>query len=399
MKRDGIPAQQMAVLYRTNAQSRVLEETFAHRGIPYRLVGGLKFFARAEIKDMLAYLRLVHNPQDYIALSRAISAPSRGVGPTSVDRFTEWAQAVGVPVRELLERTDAPIGGRFMAGITQFYRFVFHLQDILNSDIPVEEAPKETQRVWGPAAAAPKRADFPLARVIRTILDSGYANYLQKDDKGPEKLENIYELISMTEEQQSLDAFLETAALATDWDTQEEQPNAVTFTTVHLAKGLEYDVVVVAGMEEKIFPHYRSLTLEEIEEERRLCYVAITRGRKFVYLTAARQRLIFGDYSRNAPSRFLDDIPPMHMIRHEAAQRGAFGSTTTPQPRIFPPAMKASLPPVQTYTQGEAVRHAQWGTGHIMRIEGQGEKAILHVSFGGHAKTLIAKYAPLQKMT
>jgi len=404
MKRDGIPAQQMAVLYRTNAQSRVLEETFAQRGIPYRLVGGLKFFARAEIKDILAYLRLVHNPQDYIALSRAISAPSRGIGSTSVDRFTEWAQAVGLPVRALLERTDAPIGARFIAGITQFYRFIFQLQDILASDVIVPEtAPSdvaEPQRVWGAVSAEPKakRVDFPLARVIRAILDSGYTTYLQKDEKGSDKLENIYELISMTEEQQSLDAFLETAALATDWDTQEEQPNAVTFTTVHLAKGLEYDLVVVAGMEEKIFPHYRSLTLEEIEEERRLCYVAMTRGRKWVYLTAAKQRLIFGDYSRNAPSRFLDDVPPMHMTRHEAAKRGAFGSTTTPQPRIFPPAMKASLPPLQTYVQGEQVRHSQWGTGHIMRIEGQGEKAILHVSFGGHAKTLIAKYAPLQKM-
>ncbi len=402
--RKGVPAQEMAVLYRTNAQSRVLEETFAQRGIPYRLVGGLKFFARAEIKDILAYLRLVHNPQDYIALSRAISAPSRGVGSTSVDRFTEWAQRLALPVSELLERSDSPVGPRFMAGILQFYRFIFHLQDILAGDIvfPEEETPKtsEPKRVWGPVSTEPKaqRIDFPLARVIRTILDSGYTTYLQKDDKGPDKLENIYELISMTEEQQSLDSFLETAALATDWDTQEEQPNAVTFTTVHLAKGLEYDLVVVAGMEEKIFPHYRSLTLEEVEEERRLCYVAITRGRKWVHLTSAKQRLIFGDYSRNAPSRFLDDIPSQHMTRNEAANRGAFGSTIAPKPRIFPPAMKAAAAPVQSYAQGESVRHTQWGVGYIKRIEGEGEKAILHISFGGHMKTLIAKYAPLQKI-
>jgi DNA helicase-2/ATP-dependent DNA helicase PcrA len=402
----GTPAQEMAVLYRTNAQSRVLEETFAQRGIPYRLVGGLKFFARAEIKDMLAYLRLVHNPQDYIALSRAISAPSRGVGAASVDKFTEWAQRMALPVHALLDRTDSPLGARFMAGIVQFYRFIFHLKEILDSDVVVSsvtETPSssEPRRVWGPVSTEPKapRVDFPLARVIRTILDSGYATYLQKDEKGADKLENIYELISMTEEQQSLDAFLETAALATDWDTQEEQPNAVTFTTVHLAKGLEYDLVVVAGMEEKIFPHYRSLTLEEIEEERRLCYVAITRGRKWVYLTAAKQRLIFGDYSRNAPSRFLDDIPPEHMSRSEASKRSIFGSTTTSQPRIFPPVMKAnSAMPVQIYVQGESVRHSQWGVGYVKRIEGEGEKAILHVSFGGHMKTLIAKYAPLEKI-
>lgn len=399
IRKDRVPEQEIAILYRTNAQSRVLEETFAHRGIPYRLVGGLKFFARAEIKDMLAYLRLVHNPQDYLAFGRAIMAPSRGVGSASIERFVSWAQTSGQPVGELLSRTDAPLTSRFMGAIVQFYRYIFYLQDILSGQIalPAEpEAPKE--RVWGPVMQPKTAADFPLARVIRSILESGYQTYLQKDDKGPEKLENIYELISMTEEQQSLDAFLETAALATDWDTQEAQPNAVTFTTVHLAKGLEYDVVFVAGMEEKIFPHYRSETLEDIEEERRLCYVAITRGRKHVYLTGAKQRLIFGDYSRNAPSRFLDDIPPMHIVRHEAAKRSVFASATPAQPRIIPAALKRSDTPVQTYRTGEPVRHAQWGEGRITRIEGDGEKAILHVSFPGHTKTLIAKYAPLTKV-
>lgn len=293
--------QDIAILYRTHAQSRAFEEVFVRKSIPYGIFGGLKFFERKEVKDIMSYLRLIANPADTLSFRRAISVPKRGVGPASVDKVVEYAEQWNIPVLAVaLEPSLVP-------GLTAGYRskvqaFAAQMEEFQNMN-----------------------AYLSLGELIEEILTrSGYLDELKADTslEAAARIENVQELKSMAQEfemptgedavglETPLDAFLATAALMTDIDNVEEGQDKVTMMTLHSAKGLEFDVVFLVGMEEGVFPHNRALTDEvQMEEERRLCYVGMTRARQRLYLTSAMSRSLWGQTAYNSPSRFLDEVP------------------------------------------------------------------------------------------
>ncbi|HYG58986.1 MAG TPA: DNA helicase PcrA, partial [Symbiobacteriaceae bacterium] len=292
--------QDFAVLYRTHAQSRSLEEAFVRKSLPYGIYGGLKFFERKEVKDVMAYLRLVANPADTISFRRAIAVPKRGVGPASVDKLVDYAEQWNLPV------ASVALDCSLVPGLTSNYRakiesFAALIEELTNMN-----------------------AYLSVGELIQEILTrSGYLEELKADDslEAGTRLENVEELASMAQEFEmptgeeaeglsQLDAFLATAALMSEVDQVGDGQDKVTLMTLHSAKGLEFPVVFLVGMEEGVFPHNRSLTDEnQMEEERRLCYVGMTRARRRLYLTNATTRTLWGQSSYNAPSRFLDEVP------------------------------------------------------------------------------------------
>ncbi len=367
------PLSEIVILLRTNAQSRILEEAMVHQNIPYRVLGGLKFFARADVKDILSYLRLIHNPQDLIAFKRVVNVPTRGIGDTSVSKFTSFCDAQGLSLREGLAHPDLPLPTKAKENITQFFELITRLQTFH-------------------AQATQDR----IAALIQEILsESGYAQMIQNDRiKGTDRLEILSELVTMArEEEVELGEYLAKVALVSDLDDNQPNPNVVTLMTMHTAKGLEFEVVFIPGFEEGILPHYKSkLDPNELEEERRLCYVALTRAKKKAYLSSAQQRLIFGELWRNEPSRFLEELPPEHLEK------------TNKSPSLFQPQTSSTFTKSSTnailfdYRPGEKVHHAQWGQGLIQKVDGEGEKMLLVVGFSNGTKKLLAKYAPLQKI-
>ncbi|MGE5586210.1 MAG: DNA helicase PcrA [Bacillota bacterium] len=285
------------VLYRTNAQSRVFEETLMGRGLPYKVVGGLKFYERKEIKDILAYLKLILNPDDRVSLSRVVNVPRRGVGEATLAKYVNYSRAAGVPLLLALDDPDGAVAGvssKTRAALSEFATLVQGLAQVQDR-LPVSEIAK------------------------RLIDGSGYLQALREERtvEAETRAENIREFLSVTREFDSRDsehrglaAFLEEVALATDVDLLDERQEGVTLMTLHAAKGLEFPVVFLAGMEEGLFPHSRTLDDEkQLEEERRLCYVGITRAREALYFTRAQQRLLYGEVVANEPSRFLGDVP------------------------------------------------------------------------------------------
>jgi DNA helicase II / ATP-dependent DNA helicase PcrA len=290
----------VAILYRTHAQSRSFEEVFVRKSIPYGIFGGLKFFERKEIKDVLAYLRLIANPSDTISFRRAIGVPKRGVGPASIDKVVDYAEQWNIPIGGVaLDCTMVP-------GLTAGYRSKIEAFGALMEELT-------NMRVY-----------LSLAELIEEVLGrSGYLDEVKADNslEGASRVENLDELKAMAMEFEmptgeevegltQLDAFLATAALMTDIDQVAEGQDKVTMMTLHSAKGLEFPVVFLVGMEEGVFPHNRALTDEEqMEEERRLCYVGMTRARQRLYVTSATCRTLWGQSNYNAPSRFLQEIP------------------------------------------------------------------------------------------
>lgn len=285
------------ILYRTNAQSRSLEETLLRAGTPYRVVGGVRFYERKEIKDMLAYLKLIHNPENNIALSRIINVPRRGIGKKGLADLEKLASNEGISIYEHLQNIETPT-----ASIKDF----------------VQTMKKITQ----------KSQTMVLSKLLDFILTATGYKLMLKDEsiEGETRLENIYELKSVMEKydhlssKEALETFLEEVSLISDIDNYNAQDEAITLMTIHSAKGLEFDYVFVAGMEENIFPHSRTLfDTEELEEERRLCYVAITRACKKVYLVYANERLLYGSLQNNSPSRFIADLPE-HLVENVKRQ-------------------------------------------------------------------------------
>jgi DNA helicase-2/ATP-dependent DNA helicase PcrA len=296
---EGYRGTDIACLYRTNAQSRTLEELFLQHGISYQIVGGLKFYDRAEVKDVLAYLKFLYNPNDEAAFRRIINTPKRSVGETSVSKiittYLETQEVESVTLLELLsdpDKYDLPVKGQAKNGINRF--------------IEVMQAFRE--KLHG--------GETPLSQLVVELLNrTGYTEYLKKDEKGEAKLENIEELFSVTQKYDHLPAveglyeFLEETALLTDADESGPQ-DAVTLMTLHAAKGLEFNVVFLVGLEENLLPHSRSLTSDkDLEEERRLCYVGLTRARDRLFLTNTQVRRIFGQMQSNPSSRFINEIP------------------------------------------------------------------------------------------
>jgi len=368
-----------AVLYRTNAQSRVLEEVFMEEGIPYRIVSGVKFYERAEIKDILAYLRLIVNSKDNISASRLILNTIDGVGKRTLKKLEDAGGKEERSIFEVLQDIDKlELTPKLKKPLQRFI-------DTINGfkfDLP----------------------NFTASEMIEKVInESGYKKKLE-EEASPEaisRVENIKELISVAKEfdlpagrqgsnsdDSSLAAFLTQVSLVTDLDSLDESQPAVILMTLHSAKGLEFPVVFIAGMEEGIFPHYRSLMEPaELEEERRLCYVGITRAKKRLYLTSAEERLIFGENWYNGPSRFLNEIPA-DLIKADAEIKD------DDRIQIDAPAEEIEY----NFNVGDTINHPKFGTGEIIGLSGKGNELMIQVNFiSAGEKLLMAKYAPLTK--
>lgn len=355
-----------AVLYRTNAQSRAVEDALIRYGVPYRLVGGTRFYDRKEIKDIMAYLRLIYQPADRASFMRIVNVPTRGLGATSVAKFLDWHDAQPLNLVQCLQNAG------LCGAVTPKARQAFvGLGDTLAGLI----AERET-------TALPEFIE----RVIKRFR---YLEYLDDGTaQAEDRQENVRELVSDARERGDIDlaTYLEDVALVSDLDNVNADEEAVTLMTLHAAKGLEFPVVFMIGMEESIFPHSRALYEPgEMEEERRLCYVGMTRAREELYLSAASSRLIFGSRQYNPPSRFLSDIE---------------ASEVSPTIEGFTPRMTGYAEPEIVYddmelTVGDTVKHQLFGAGKVVAIDG----VTVSVSFDGRGiKRLNSAFAPLVKV-
>jgi len=367
----------IAIMYRTNAQSRALEEEFVRYGFPYRLVGATRFYERREVKDVVAYLRLIHNPYDAMSLSRVINVPVRGIGQRTIAELESWANQKGLPYYDALKLIaggeESPISSRSSQALGNFVKLLDELID--------------------------KSRELSLVDLLDLVLDkTGYKKYILEGADGEERWENIMELCTVAAgfrdltPREGLAALLEEVALVSDVDELDEKVEATTLITLHQAKGLEFPVVFIVGMEEGVLPHFKSLPdPEQMEEERRLCYVGITRAKEKVYLVYALRRSLMGSSAHNPPSRFLKDIPPDLMTA--PGMRSA--DTARKQPEVVVAA--PSAPPLKA---GERVCHAMFGEGIVVSCTASGGDHEVTVAFKGDAgvKKLLFSLAPLQKV-
>lgn len=374
-----------AVLYRTNAQSRSIEEAFVHYGVPYRIVGGQRFYDRKEIKDILAYLRVIFQPEDRISFERILNVPSRGIGTKSLQGFNQWREANGFTMLEALQHAA------FCNAITPKARkALVELADVL-------------------AVLRESSEELAVAALMDSLIHRiDYMRYL--DDGTPQgeaRQENVKELMSVAQEyaELGLAGFLEEVSLVSELDAADFDGNAVTLMTFHASKGLEFPVVFLVGMEESIFPHSRALYDQfEMEEERRLCYVAMTRAREELYMTYATGRLLFGGVQHNPPSRFLSEIDPNFASTDTGSQSfemssGARGSRSgfDSEPSYeFAPVLDDGEPRyVPDIAEGDGVRHQVFGVGTVVELEG--DNATIYFKGKGTRKLNIA-FAPLEKL-
>ena len=374
----GHPLADIAVFYRTNAQSRVLEETFSQHEVPYRLVGGVGFYDRKEIKDIMAWLRGALNPADTIAITRASQAPRRGLGDTSLNKLTYWAAREGLALGDAFARAEEidGINKRAIGGALQISRI--------------------WQRIRDEAAAG-----TPVAEILELTWDvTGYMDELsaERTFEALSRQENLREFAGVAKEYDeggndgSLSGFLEQIALVTDTDQTEGEEEGVTFMTLHNAKGLEYPTVFIIGLEEGVFPHIRSLgEPDQLEEERRLCYVGITRARERLYLLNAWSRSLWGSLNYNPPSRFLNEIPEELVARAREKRGGKTGGKGRNQPK------DPGTDPNE-FKVGQEVEHDRWGRGTIIEIarSSLGLEATIHFPKVGGEKRLDLTLAPLK---
>lgn len=404
----GVRPGDVAVFYRTNAQSRAIEEVFVRVGLPYKVVGGTRFYERREVKDALAYLHVVANPADTVNLRRIINVPKRGIGDRAQIAVAQLAERERIPFVAALGRVeDAPgIATRSVKAVQGFTSLLEGLRE-------------------------QHEGEGGIGDLLEAVLDrTGYVAELQasRDPQDETRLENLAELIGVarefdatreaTGEVLSLDDFLEQVSLVADADEipDDEQgeegvdQGVVTLMTLHTAKGLEFPVVFLTGLEDGTFPHNRSLSdSKELEEERRLAYVGITRARERLHISRAAVRSAFGAPQYNPPSRFLDEIPE-HLVRWERTgpTLGGFagsGSRDGRQPAVARLAARPGVRspgnrPVIRLADGDKVTHDSFGLGTVIRVEGEGDKAMAHVDFGGEdgVKRLLLRYAPLEKL-
>ncbi|KPV58046.1 ATP-dependent DNA helicase PcrA [Paenibacillus sp. A3] len=413
-----------AILYRTNAQSRVIEEILIKSDIPYQIVGGIKFYDRKEIKDILAYLRLISNPDDDISFARIVNVPKRGIGDTTVERLGAAAGQFGVSMFAMLENVDSmEIGAKARNALADFRDMIENLYRMVDY--------------------------LSVTELTEKMLEmSGYREELKRENtiESQARLENIDEFLSVTmdfekrNEDKSLVSFLTDLALIADIDSMNQDPEAgkqgVVLMTMHSAKGLEFPVVFIMGLEEGVFPHSRALMdNEELEEERRLAYVGITRAEEELFLTCARMRTLFGRTTANAPSRFLQELPQelLETVRagggfgrggastpawaggdRRFGSAGGFGGAPaqagrTPVSFRSGPAAaggaapKAAAPAAQAtdFAMGDKVSHGKWGTGVVVAIKGSGDDTELQIAFPAPVgvKRLLAKFAPITKQS
>lgn len=380
---------EIAVLYRTNAQSRLFEETMMKAGIPYRIVGGIRFYERKEIKDLIAYLRLIVNPHDDISLMRIINVPKRGIGEATLNRLEGIAAESGSSLFSAMEK------GLF-SGITPA------AQHRLDQFIALISSLGE------------RNPSLTVTEITQEVLEAtGYRNSLmaERDLEGASRLENVEEFLTVTGafdqehgfEKGLLVDFLSDLALVSDLDAMEEgEESPVTLMTLHSAKGLEFPVVFLVGMEEGIFPHSRSLdNEEEMEEERRLCYVGITRAKDALYLSCALSRNLYGRSSMNPPSRFLREIPE-ELLEESGAARAWERREPAARMQTVGSKVKMNAGPAKelAWNVGDKAKHRKWGVGTVVSVKGEGENAELTVAFPAPTgiKKLLAAFAPLEKV-
>ncbi|MFN3585983.1 MAG: DNA helicase II [Moraxellaceae bacterium] len=380
----GRARREIAVLYRSNAQSRVLEEALIRAQLPYRIHGGLRFFERAEIKNAVAYLRLLANPHDDTAFERVVNLPVRGIGDKSMDALRGLARELGVSLWRAVERAHAEqlLSAAVISKLCLFTDLI-----------------RELER---------KTAEVPLhERVDAVIHDAGLWAHHEKEkgEKGQGRLENLRELVAAAREFEwdeeaapsALAAFLDHAALEAGEAQASEFEDAVQLMTLHAAKGLEFPLVFLAGMEEGLFPHEMALQDNNIEEERRLCYVGITRAMQELVLTYAEIRRLYGDEKHNAPSRFLREIPAALIQPVRAGQNAGGISLSSARLSTAPSRLGGSDDGDGAFRLGQAVRHPRFGEGTILKFEGNGPNARIQVNFSdAGSKWLVAQYARLE---
>jgi DNA helicase-2/ATP-dependent DNA helicase PcrA len=380
---EGVSRAEIAIFYRTNAQSRVLEDTLVRREIGYQVIGGTKFYERAEIKDAISYLTVLANPQDVVSFTRVANSPRRGIGQTSLSRVLNHAETMGIPVWDAAA-SPGEVPGLGTAAIRAFERFMATMAFLRE---------RAEQQV-------------PIGDLLDAILhETGYLDALRAERtiEAQGRIENLEELVEVAREfdagaeDDTLDLFLQQISLVADADTRRDDEGLVTLMTLHNAKGLEYPIVFMIGCEEGVFPHSRSLDEGTLEEERRLCYVGITRAMRDLYLTFARRRAVFGAQNYGLPSRFLSEIPPDLTDRDGTLQAiGAVAAAQNVRPRAMSWSSAQSDTPSAEYRMGDDVIHAAFGDGVVVGLEPGGIVVVRFASDGSERK-LMAEYAPIQK--
>ncbi|HET7507335.1 MAG TPA: UvrD-helicase domain-containing protein [Solirubrobacterales bacterium] len=384
----GLARSDVAVFYRTNAMSRVLEDTLNRFDVPYQVIGGTKFYERAEIKDAVAYLSLLVNPADLVSFTRIVNSPRRGIGNTTQGRLASHANTTGLPIWEAIERVEEVPGlsGAAIKSVSRFYEIMATLRERADEEGPV-------------------------ATLLETVLnESGYLEALaaERTVEAEGRGENLEALIAGAaefdiereregdSEVPPLEEYLQQISLYSEQDSLKEEQELVTLMTLHNAKGLEYDTVFIVGCEDGAFPHLRALEEGGEEEERRLCYVGITRARRRLYMTWARERSLFGRSERNLPSRFVDEIPVELTERHATATQSLSTSWGTPTTNTVEPVQPLDPGPALELQTGDDVVHASFGDGVVTGVE-PGGVIIVRFSGDGTERKLMADYAPIRR--
>jgi DNA helicase-2/ATP-dependent DNA helicase PcrA len=369
---EGYAGSEIAVFYRTNAQSRVIEDTLVRQEIAYQVIGGPRFYERAEIKDVVAYLQAIDNPYDAVSLARIANRPRRGIGDASLARLQTFADAQGISLWEAIGRADeAGIGAAPLKAVTAFRTLMESLM----------------------AGAL----ELPVSELLERVLErSGYVQALEAERtiEAAGRIENMLELVGVAREYQgtaaepSLSEFLQQISLYSDQDALDDEPSKVTLMTLHNAKGLEFGAVFMVGMEEGVFPHSRSLEEQMLEEERRLCYVGLTRAKEKLTLTHAATRTLWGARGYNLPSRFLDELPSDEVERERLrpASWSGYGARAAVTSRAAP-----------ELSTGDSVRHATLGEGVVTRMDADGTVTVRFANDGGERR-LMLEYAPLERI-
>ena len=385
----GVPYGDMAILYRTNAQSRVLEEALIKRALPYTMVGGTKFYDRKEIKDVLAYLRVLYNPFDDLSLLRIINVPKRSIGATTVAKLQDYARVNGTSLFMTLTQLHLvdTIKGKTKEKLEEFGILIFTL--------------------------VAEMEDKTVLDILESILDrTGYLAQLEEstDPQDQARVENIGELLSVAKDFQdtnptgTVEDFLEQVALVNDVDSFEQEESKVTLMTLHAAKGLEFPIVFLGGLEEGLFPHSRTLmNPEEIEEERRLAYVGITRAEKELYISNATTRTVFGRTSSYLPSRFIDEIPE-ELVDGLRAKRKVPDDIKRHVPQHMSVTSRPVTKPIvrneviADWNIGDTAIHSKWGNGKVINVAGEGAGMKLTIEFPTQGvRVVMAKFAPVKK--
>jgi DNA helicase-2/ATP-dependent DNA helicase PcrA len=383
---DGVRGEDVAVFYRTNAMSRVLEDTLVRFELPYQVIGGTKFYERAEIKDAVAYLSLLVNPADQVSFARIVNSPRRGIGNTSQGRLAAHANTTGLPIWEVAERVEEvpALSAAAIKAVSRFHETMNGLRE--------------------------RTDEAPVAELLEAVLrESGYLDALaaERTIEAEGRAENLEELVGMAAEFDAnhelegdgeispLEEFLQQISLYTQQDELRPEESLITLMTLHNAKGLEYDTVFLTGCEDGAFPHMRALEEGGEEEERRLCYVGITRARRRLYMTWARERRLFGRSERNLPSRFTDELPAELTERHSSAPGSAsgIGWESTPADAAATPVDPG---PTLELRIGDDVVHASFGEGVVTAVE-PGGIVVVRFATDGTERKLMADYAPIRR--